>query len=242
MPLTPRSRDRIHRDWADRLGCAPTAFEQSGVTLATAATDRTVRLLRRGDTTIVAANPRLQEALADRTHAVARWPLIDADGLVERALGDSSDRVATAQAPVVLAYVDATSFVRVDSDARILEAGDTDAFEALNDRIPPNEWARASPTFRPGRTAGLFRDGDLVAAATLGEGSLPDIGVVVAPEYRGRGIGQGVVSCVLEAAFEQDGGVVPRYRTPEAVGASTSLAAALGFERWASEAVVVLGD
>ena len=71
---------------------------------------------------------------------------------------------------------------------------------------------------------------------------MPDVGVVVAPEYRGEGIGRGVVSRVLEAAFEEDGSLVPRYRTPEAAGASTAVAAALGFERWASEAVVVIGD
>lgn len=242
VPLTTRSRDRVRRDWADRLGCAPTAFEQQGVTLAAATSDRTVRLLRRGDATVVAANPALRDALSSRTHAIARWPLIDADGLLERALEGHPERVATAHAPVVLAYVDAGSFTPVASDARLLDTEDVEAFDALRERIPAKEWVRASPTFRPDRTAGLFRDGELVAAATLGEGMLPDVGVVVAPAFRGEGIGRAVVSCVLEGAFERDGELVPQYRTPEMAAASTALAAALGFERWASEAVVVLED
>lgn len=174
--------------------------------------------------------------------AVARWPLVDADGLLERALEGRSERVAAAHAPVILAYVDAASFTPVESDARLLEEEDSEAFEALRGRIPAEEWARASPTFRSGRTAGLFRDGELVAAATLGEGPLPDVGVVVAPAYRDEGIGRAVVSRLLEAAFEADGGAVSRYRTPEMAEASSALAAALGFERWASEAVVVLEE
>lgn len=242
MSLTPRSRDRIRRDWADRLDCAPTAFEQQGVTLVTPTNDRTVRLLRRGDATVVAAPSPVRDALADRTHAVARWPLVDADGLLERALEQRTEAVATAHPPVVLAYVDAASFTPVASDARLLEQEDAGVFERLRERIPAEEWARASPTFRPGRTAGLFRDGALVATATLGEGSLPDVGVVVAPEYRNEGLGRAVVSRVLEKAFEQDSGLLPRYRTPETAAASSALAAALGFERWASEAVVVLED
>jgi len=242
VPLTPRSRDRIRRDWADRLDCAPIAFEQQGVTLTKPTSERTVRLLRRGDSTVVSASAAVQAALENRTHAVARWPLVDADGLLERTLDDRNERVATVHAPVVIAYVDAGSFTPVESTARLLEQEDAEAYEALREQIPAEEWARASPTFRPGRTAGLFRDGELVAAATIGEGPLPDVGVVVASEHRDEGVGRAVVSRVLEAAFERDGGIVPRYRTPEMAAASSALAAALGFERWASEAVVVLED
>lgn len=218
------------------------AFEQQGVTLTGATSDRTVRLLRRGEATVVSANRDVRCALADRLHAVASWPLVDADGLLERALAGRSERVATAHAPVILAYVDASSFTPVESDARLLEREDTEAFGTLREQISAEDWARASPTFRPGRTAGLFRDGELVAAATLGDGPLPDVGVVVAPEYREEAIGQAVVSRVLEAAFEADGELVPRYRTPETAEASSALAAALGFERWASEAVIVLEE
>lgn len=242
VSLTPRSRERIRQYWANRLDCRPAAFERQGVTLVETPTDRTVRLLRRGDATVVAANPGLREALAEHRHAVARWPLVDADGLLERALADTDERVAAVHPPAVLAYVDAVAFAPVDSDARLLEREDAEAFEALSERVPAEEWARASPTFRPGRTAGLFRDGELVAVGTLAEGPLPDVGVAVAPDHRNEGVGRAVVSCVLDAAFAEDGGLVPRYRTSESAAASTALAAALGFERWASDVVVVLEE
>lgn len=242
MSLTPRSRDRIRRDWADRLDCAPRAFEQQGVTLVKPTNDRTVRLLRRGDATVVSATSMVRDALTDRTHAVARWPLVDADGLLERVLEQGTEAGKEAHPPVVIAYVDAASFTPAESDARLLEQDDTEAFESLRERIPAEEWARASPTFRPGRTAGLFRDGELVATATLGEAPLPDVGVVVAPASRNEGLGRAVVSRVLEAGFEGNRELLPRYRTPETAAPSSALAAALGFERWASEAVVVLED
>lgn len=240
MKLTPRSRDAIRRDWAERLGCEPGAFEQRGVTLAETANERSVRLLRRNDATVVAANPTVREALVTRRSAVVEWPLLDADGLLGRALDDGDAGIAAVHGPVVLAYVDATAFAPVDSDARLLTEADAEAFETLRERVPADEWAQASPTFRAERTAGLFLDDELVAVATLTEAELPDVGVVVAPEHRDEGLGRAVVSRVLEAAFDRDGGLVARYRTPETATASHSLAAALGFERWASETVVVL--
>jgi RimJ/RimL family protein N-acetyltransferase len=141
--------------------------------------------------------------------------------------------------PAVLASVTAGSFTPVVSSSRLLRETDSGAFAALRDRTPANEWARASPTFRPGRTAGFFRDDDLVAVATLAPGPLPDVGVVVDRAARNEGLGRAVVSRVLEAGFEEDGTIVARYRTPESATASLSLAAASGFERWASEVVVI---
>ena len=240
MELTPRSRDAIRQDWAERLGCPPEAFEQQGVTLTETANEQSVRLLRRNEATVVAASPAVREALEARRSAVGQWPLLDADGLLGRVLDEGEAAIAAVHGPVVLAYVDAASFSPVDSDARLLTEADAEAFEALRERVPADEWAQASPTFRAERTAGLLLDDELVAVATLTEAELPDVGVVVAPEHRGEGLGRAVVSRVLEGAFDRDGGLVVRYRTPETATASHSLAAALGFERWASETVVVL--
>ncbi|MFD1567931.1 GNAT family N-acetyltransferase [Halolamina litorea] len=209
MALDPASRDRIADRWAERLGCSPEAFHGSGVTAARSTSPRTVRLLRHADAMVV-ATPQ------------------DADGAA----------VASVHGLFVLAYVDAAAFSPVPSDARLLAAGDEAAFAAFRARVPDADWRRASPTFRPGRTAGLFRDGDLVATATLGEPPFPDVGVVVAPERRGRGHGRAVVSRVTAAAFEADPGAVVRYRTP--ASASLALAESLGYERWAASAVLVL--
>ncbi|AEN06161.1 N-acetyltransferase GCN5 [Halolamina sp.] len=239
MTLSPSAQRAIRRDWAERFGCNPVAFEQRGVTLVDGGPDRSIRLFRRGDATVVAADREVREALESCDAAVQRWPLVDAIGLLGLSLGVPADEVGRAHGPAVLAYVDAGSFTPVKSSARLLKETDAEAFDGLRSRTSAKEWARASPTFRLGRTAGLFRDDELVAVATLGAGPLPDVGVVVAGEARNEGFGRAVVSRVLEAGFQEDGAIVPRYRTPESASASLSLAAAVGFERWASEVVVV---
>lgn len=211
MVAASRLSDRIARHWAERLGCSPTAFQKPGVTSAESTSADTVRLLRRGDALVVA----VPEAAAGRS-------------------------IATIHGPFVLTYVDASQFTPVDSAARTLDAGDESAFERLRDCVPDDEWRQASPTFRPGRTAGLFVDENLVAAATVTDTSFPDVGVVVAPDHRGRGYGRAVVSTVTAAAFDADPDAVVRYRTPASATASLSLAASLGFERWARGAVLVL--
>ena len=211
MALGPQTLDRIARHWAERLDCPPSAFREPGVTSAESPSPDTVRLLRRGD---------------DQRVAVPE----DAGGR----------SVATIHGPFVLTYVDASRFSPVDSAARMLDPGEESAFEGLRERAPADDWRRASPTFRPGRTAGLAENGNLVAAATVTDAPFPDVGVVVAREYRGRGHGRAVVSAVTAAAFDADPGVAVRYRTPASATASISLAASLGFERWARSAVLVL--
>lgn len=244
MALDPKTRDRICDHWAERLCCPPAAFERDGATV-TEQSGRTVRIIRRGDATIVAAPDRVREALLRQVSEFEKRPLTAAGEIARFALSGQPTEVVDVHGPSVLSYVDATSFSPVTAgacqfDARLLDADDEAAFQRLWEHIPDADWNRASPTFRPGRTAGLFRDTRLVAVASLADGTFPDVGVVVAPDHRDSGAGKQVVSRVLTVAFEQEAGVVPRYRTPESEPASLALAASLGLERWGSEAVVVL--
>jgi GNAT superfamily N-acetyltransferase len=240
MPLTHDVHRRIRDHWAERLGCAPSAFERPGASVVENGSERTVRLLRRGDVTVVAGRADLRETLASHNDEFSRRPLAAAAAVVSDALSGHPTSVGSTHGPAVLGYVDTESFRPVGSDARLLAADDERAFERLRQRIPDHEWQRASPTFRPDRTAGLFSDSELTAVATLGDSRFPDIGVVVAPERRNQGHGQDAVSRLLGAAFARDRNAVPCYRTPAEASASLALAASVGFERWASEAVVVL--
>jgi RimJ/RimL family protein N-acetyltransferase len=239
MTLEPESRDRIRRHWADLLGCAPRAFEQAGVTVFERA-GRTVRLLRRGDATVVATPERVRGVLTASRSALDDRPLTEAADVIQHAHPGHSAALDTVHGPAILAYVDAAGFSPLASDAQLLAAGDERAFERLRRRVPVDDWQRASPTFRPDRTAGLFRAGELVGVATLGDPPFPDVGVVVDRAHRGVGVGRRVVSTVLNAGFEADSGTVVRYRTLESEPGSLALAASLGFVRWARAAVVVL--
>ncbi|MBP1987471.1 GNAT family N-acetyltransferase [Halolamina salifodinae] len=239
MALAPDTEDRIARYWAERLGCSPAAFRESGVTVTGHANEETIRLLRRQNALVVAVPADLGDATAGHSEAVfdADFPGTDA---VERALADTDTAIDAVHGPYVLWYVDQPAFSPVESDARLLVGADESAFERLRERVPEADWARASPTFRPGQTAGLFESERLVAVATLTHLPLPDVGVVVDPEHRGRGYGRAVVSAITAAAFDATADAVVRYRTPASAAASLSLAESLGFERWARSAVLVL--
>ncbi|MEF8827811.1 MAG: GNAT family N-acetyltransferase [Haloarcula sp.] len=239
MSLSPGTRDEIRRHWADLLGCVPAAFEQSGVTV-TERSGRTVRLIRRAGATVVAAPERVSGAFTRCRTELDNAPLTEAGNVVQHAFSDQSTEFVTAHGPAVLGYVDSAAFSPVTADAQLLDDDDERAVDRLRRRVPDEEWQRASPTFRPGRTAGLFRADELVAVATLTDPPFPDIGVVVDPDHRAAGAGRRVVSRVVSAAFERNSATGIRYRTPESESASLRLAASLGFERWASEAVVVL--
>lgn len=239
MPLAPETLDRIARHWAERLGCSPDAFRETGVTITEHANEETIRLFRRRDSLVVAAPAGVRDELDEQGGAVfdAELPATEPIG---RALADTAAAVDTVHGPYALRYVDESAFSPADSDARLLVGADEPAFERLRERVPESDWARASPTFRPGQTAGLFEDDRLVAVATLTHLPFPDIGVVVDPEYRGRGYGRAVVSEMAATAFDAAANAVVRYRTPAASPASLSLAESLGFERWARSAVLVL--
>lgn len=239
MALAPETLDRISRHWAERLDCSPTAFEDGTVTVRESTTPDSIRLLRRDESLVVGTPAAVRDSLASQEDSL-RDAALPATTVVERALADSDVGVDATAGPYFLGYIDVASFTPVESDARLLVGADEPAFERLRGRVPDEEWAFASPTFRLGRTAGLFRDGDLVAVATLTHSPFPDVGVVVAPEHRGRGYGCAVVSKITATAFDADADVVVRYRTRESAPASVALAESLGYERWARSAVLVL--
>jgi len=239
MTLAPDTESRIARHWAEQLNCSPEAFSAAGVTVVDTATEGTIRLLRRGDAVVVAAPEALQDALADADDAL-RDADLPATEAVTRALADTHTGVDRVYGPYVLGYADEPSFSPVESTARLLVGGDRDAFDRLQERVPEEDWARASPVFRPGQTAGLFVDDGLVAVATLTHLPFPDVGVVVDPAHRGRGYGRAVVSTITSTAFDVDRDAIVRYRTRESSAASVALADSLGYERWARSAVVVL--
>ena len=239
MTLAPDTDDRIARHWAERLDCVPEAFADPGVTVTTNPNEGTIRLVRRGETLVVAVPETVREGLDTHREALADAEL-PATEVVESALADHNASVDAVHGPYFLGYVDEPSFSPVDTDARLLVGADRDAFDRLQERVPEDEWARASPVFRPGQTAGLFRDDTLVAVATLTHLPFPDVGVVVDPDHRGRGDGRAVVSTITATAFDVDRDAVVRYRTLDADAASVAIAESLGYERWATSAVLVL--
>jgi len=243
VALAPPTRAALRRHWANRLGCSPGAFDEAGVTFCRRSDSQTVRVLRRGDATVISSPERIHDRLSARTQDFGQNPLRAVGVDVRRVLAAEDAEAADVResadvhGPVEHRYVE-PSTVSSQDDARLLDAADEASFEALRERVPDDEWARASPTFRADRSAGLFRDGELVAAATLGDPPFGDVGVVVDTDHRGEGYGQAVVSRVVAATVDRDEEVWPHYRTPVSASASVALANSLGFEHWATEVIV----
>lgn len=239
MTFAPDTEDRIARHWAERLGCSPAAFEEPGVTVAENPNGGTIRLVRRGESLVVAVPPAIRDSFATDAETL-RDAASPAEAAVTDALADTDRRVDRVHGPYFLGYVDESSFSPVDADARLLVGADRDAFEELRGRVPEDEWARASPVFRPGQTAGLFEGDELVAVGTLTHLPFPDVGVAVDPEHRGHGYGSDVVSKITATAFDVDRDAIVRYRTRESLSTSVALAESMGYEHWATSAVLVL--
>ena len=238
MTFAPDTEDRIARHWAERLGCSPAAFEDPGVTVAENPNDGTIRLVRRGWSLVVAVPADLRDAFAAAEDL--RAVELPAEEAVADLLAGTERHIDRVHGSYFLGYVDRDSFSPGDSDARLLVGADRDAFENLRGRVPEADWARASPVFRPGQTAGLFAGDDLVAVGTLTHLPFPDVGVAVDPEHRGQGYGRAVVSKITATAFDVDRDAIVRYRTLDSLAASVGLAESLGYERWATSAVLVL--
>lgn len=239
MVLAPATRQAVSSHWAERLDCRPAAFDRSGVTVTESGRLDAIQLFRRADATVVGVPPAVAGTLDARADELADVPLSDAREWFETAFADHDARVTQFHGPTFFGYLDPESFEPVESDARPLSADDQAAFESLRAAVPAVEWEQADPQFAPGAAVGLFRDERLVAVASLGDPPLPHVSVVVHPDHRGSGHGRAVVSLVSDDALED--GETPQYRTLDAWPWSVGLAESLGYQRWATGALVGLG-
>ncbi|WP_227354770.1 GNAT family N-acetyltransferase [Haladaptatus salinisoli] len=238
MTLTTRTLDALASYWTNRLGVENGAFDESGVAVG-AADEGGVQLFRSGESLVVGAPESLVEPL--RRHADGLEPLDigDEDALRERF--ETFGTVTRALGPAFYGYADGESFAPVSSDARVLTSADESAYDRFRAAIPDEEWEQGAPRFSPGETVGLFVDDDLVATAGY-EGwddFIAHIGVVTHPDHRNEGNGRAVVSRTTERALAE--GLLPQYRTADEWPWSVALARELGFERFATAALVRLG-
>ncbi|MDN5570864.1 MAG: GNAT family N-acetyltransferase [Propionibacteriaceae bacterium] len=101
----------------------------------------------------------------------------------------------------------------------------------LRAAVTAQEWAEAGFDTAGGDAFGIEEDGRLVAAAVVNPlwGWRADVGVLVAPGARGRGLGATVAAAALASGVAQSGFAV--FRAALANDASQGLARRLGLER-----------
>lgn len=224
--------------WTDQLGVPADAFETAGVVVGEAGHDAGVQVFARDGAVAVGASPGLVADCRDHADELAAGAVGRPDELrawVEERVAP----VETVLGPAFYGYTDAESFESVESAARVLTADDEAIYDRFRAAVPAEEWDAGGPSFEAGETVGVEADGRLIAAAgyEVWDGRIAHVGVVTHPDYRSRGFGRAVVSRATERALAA--GLWPQYRTLDEWPWSVALAAGLGFERFATGALVV---
>ncbi len=141
--------------------------------------------------------------------------------------------------PSVHSYTDRTSWTAPTSSAAgtAIEVS-SDQLEGLRSAMGPAEWDEGGFTDGASRFFALRVAGQVVAAANLTEflDGPADIGVVVHPDLRGRGVGIAVAAAATSYALEEVG--VARWRARVTNARSRAMAAALGFEDYCHQMAI----
>lgn len=127
--------------------------------------------------------------------------------------------------------------------ARILDASDAAQAALLEKGCEPEEWDHGGSVVGEVPCSGVFaEDGSLAALAgyEVWSGTIAHISIVTHPDHRGRGYGRDAVAHLARRAMAS--GLVPQYRTLAANAPSMRIAAALGFQHYATSVAVRLGE
>lgn len=118
-----------------------------------------------------------------------------------------------------------------------LDPGDTDE---LRDMVTDEEWREAGFDRSAHASFGVMEDNRLVAASVLTTlwGWPVDVGILVAPDARGRGLGVRVASAALAAGVGLSG--FAAFRAARSNAASRSVAARLGLSAYGANLAVPL--
>lgn len=135
--------------------------------------------------------------------------------------------------PSTHAYLDSDP----GTDARV-EPVDESALASLQERVPEEDWRESGFADGPPLTFGLHEDGVLVAASNLHLfGDRPrDVGVLVAPDARGRGLAAVVARHAASLAVREHG--LARWGARNTNVASLATARHLGFEPWCTQLAI----
>ncbi|MEV8214980.1 GNAT family N-acetyltransferase [Leifsonia sp. NPDC077715] len=159
----------------------------------------------------------------------------DVDGIrIETALDGAVWRAALADSdPVVLgpaAHYLAGEDIPSSREARVPSI---DEVRRMTERIPPEEVEESGVLDPDVDRFGLWAAGTLAALSSLSPwvGGRTDVGLLVAPGFRGRGLGRRVAAMALNAATRRSG--IARWRCREENAASVAIALGFGLQPYA---------
>ncbi|GAB3281722.1 hypothetical protein GCM10027449_23040 [Sinomonas notoginsengisoli] len=213
------SRGIVRLAWARRLGLPDLSFSDDGA-----------RLLSEHDSAreLVALVLFGQLAVSGPSELVEATNGMDSDDLVAggallRAAGAGGHGLHTA----VLGFADDLPLQQPDTGPQISRAA-ADAI-GLEMGCPPDDVSSAGLTGREHRYTVMLPDGPAACAAySVQEGLLADLGVLVAPALRGRGLGRLAASVAAHEALAD--GLIVQVAVPSHALAGLRLADALGIQ------------
>ena len=235
--LAPAVTRTVDAYWGGQLGCAPARLHEEAPVLLSHAGEladyRGAYMMRFGGAApVISLPPAHVDSLGPRLAAAARESL-DADGRWSEILGPLLDRMV---GPAWVGYASAETLrhVAAEAETRLLTTADAPHVERLGRAATPDEWDNIASLPRAGVMVGAFADGELAAIAgyeVWGE-SIAHVAVLTHPAHRGRALGRAAAGSVAAVALER--GLVPQYRSLMSNRASLAVAAALGFEGYAT--------
>ena len=233
------SMQRIDKYWIDQLGISPDALQSRRLLVLPLAEPSAFSCLvfQHGAFTCVRVPRSLYEQLHQSIGAEDPAALVT-PAWWQAALTPAPQRIV---GPAYLGYADALQFrPATPHPARLLTPADAAALEAFAGAVGPLAWEHSGLGRQPQPIVACWEQGQVVAAAgyTLWGDALAHIGVTTHPDFRGSGYGRSVVSAIGQHALEQ--GHILQYRTLLANTPSIAIAAALGFQVYATTLFIAL--
>lgn len=233
MAVTANSLQKIHRFWAHDLGVDSEILlpQVPGIICAVQNNYSGVQLFRRGSTLIVASPPGISDSVRDGVHGRSPDNVFSVQWL-QSVLGSQAEVIL---GPAEVNYADATTFLTAHhGSARPLSDADSDAYRLLISSLHESEIAESGATAGKFPAFGSFSDNVLCAVASyaIWASSIAHIIVATHPRYRRRGFARAAVQALAADAFER--GLILQWRAVTWNTNSLALAAALGFEHYAS--------
>ena len=233
MALNPNSLQKIFRFWADDLAVDSAILlpEVPGIMCAVQNNYCGVQLVRRGSTLIVASPPGISDFVRHGVQGRSADDVFSVQWL-QSVLGSQAEVIL---GPAEVNYADATTFLTAHhGSARPLSEADSEAYRVLISSLNESEIADSGAAAGKFPAFGSFSDNVLCAVASYAvwPSSIAHIIVATHPQYRRRGFARAAVQALAADAFER--GLILQWRAVAWNTNSLALAAALGFEHYAS--------
>ena len=236
--LAKRSVADVLRSWAVPLGCPVSYLERQGVVSVERDVDeeREVRIFTRGDLAVVSmpsadardfdlGNNEINELVELTRRGAEPGAVVIMRGTM-LVIGDE---------PASVAVLDYNTFRAAINPARAVIAYDPrpDVMDMLRHKVSAVDWEKGGGLFVSPHRVGALAGGVLVALASVStaDGHLARVRVVVAPNFRRRGLGGLVLQKLAKHVLVE--GLLPVARIATTDIAAQTLADATGFVHFA---------